>query len=67
MQVNEILHTYSRYLIGRMGLPYRSAGVHIINITLDAPQSEIVALTERLARLPGCSVKATYAVGFQPA
>ena len=66
MQVNEILHSYSRYLVGRMGLPYRSAGVHIINVTLDAPQSEITALTEQLGRLEGCSVKATYAVGFQP-
>ena len=65
MQVNGILHEYSRYLVGRMGLPYRSAGVHIINVTLDAPQSEILALTERLGKLPGCSVKATYAVGFQ--
>ena len=61
MQVNEILHAYSGYLVGRMGLPYRKAGVHIINITLDAPQSEITALTERLGKLPDCSVKATYA------
>ncbi|MBP0973666.1 MAG: ATP-binding cassette domain-containing protein [Oscillospiraceae bacterium] len=66
MQVNEILHEYSQYLVGRMGLPYRKAGVHIINVTLDAPQSEILALTEKLGRLSGCSVKATYAVGFQP-
>lgn len=61
MQVNEILHEYSRYLVGRMGLPYRKAGVHIINVTLDAPQSAILALTETLGRIPACSVKATYA------
>ena len=61
MQVNEILHEYSRYLVGRMGLPYKKAGVHIINITLDAPQSAIVALTETLGKIPNCSVKATYA------
>lgn len=59
-QVNEILHEYSRYLIGRMGLPYRKAGVHIIHVTLDAPQADIIGLTDRLGRLPGCSVKATY-------
>ena len=61
MQVNEILHEYCRYLVGRMGLPYRKAGVHIINITLDAPQSTIIALTETLSKIPNCSVKATYA------
>ncbi len=61
MQVNDILHEYSRYLVGRMGLPYRKAGVHIINVTLDAPQSDIIALTETLGRIPDCSVKATYA------
>lgn len=67
MRVNEILHAYSGYLIGRMGLPYRSAGVHIINVTLDAPQSEITALTEKLSRLEQVSVKATYAMTEQEA
>lgn len=61
-QVNEILHEYSAFLIGRMGLPYRKAGVHIINVTLDAPQTDIIGLTEKLGRLPGCSVKTTYAL-----
>jgi putative iron-only hydrogenase system regulator len=61
MQVNEILHDYSAFLIGRMGLPYHKAGVHIINVTLDAPQNKITALTEKLGRIEHCSVKATYA------
>lgn len=61
-QINRLLHEYSGYLIGRMGMPYRKAGIHIINVTLDAPQSEITALTQRLSALPGCSVKATYAM-----
>ncbi len=60
-QVNAILHEYSRFLVGRMGLPYRKAGVHIINVTLDAPKAEITALTEALSRLERCSVKATFA------
>lgn len=64
-QVNEILHEYSKFLIGRMGLPYRKAGVHIINVTLDAPKTDIIGLTERLGRLPGCSVKTTYALRGQ--
>ena len=60
-EVNAILHEFSGYLIGRMGLPYRKAGLHIINVTLDAPQSEITALTGRLSHIERCSVKATYA------
>lgn len=59
--VNQILHEYSDYLIGRMGLPYRKGGVYIIHLVLDAPKSAVTALTETLSRLPGCSVKATYA------
>ena len=62
MQVNDILHAYSAYLVGRMGLPYRRAGVHIINVTLDAPQSVTMGLTEKLGKIQDCSVKATYAV-----
>lgn len=59
--VNGILHQYSGLLIGRMGLPYRKAGVSIINLTLDAPRQDILSLTDRLSRVPGVSVKATYA------
>ncbi len=64
-QVNEILHEFSGYLIGRMGLPYRKAGVHIINVTLDAPAAEITALTGKLSHIEQISVKATYALTEQ--
>lgn len=59
--INGILHQYSSLLIGRMGLPYRKAEVSIINLTLDAPRRDILSLTDRLSRVPGVSVKATYA------
>ena len=35
--MNEILHQYSEYIIGRMGIPYRSKGISIISIAVDAP------------------------------
>ena len=44
-----------------MGLPYRPGGVHVITVTLDAPASRVQELVTRLDRLPGVSVKATYA------
>ena len=59
-QINEILHEYSEYIIGRMGIPYRDRGVSIISVVVDAPQTEISALTGKIGRLDGVSVKAAY-------
>ena len=58
--MNEILHQYSEYIIGRMGIPYRSKGVNIISIAIDAPQDAINTLSGRLGKLDGVSAKATY-------
>lgn len=59
--INEYLHSAGKYLIGRMGMPYRKDKVNIINVTLKAPYSEIESLVTRLCTLDGVSVKATYA------
>lgn len=59
-RINGLLHEYSGYLIGRMGMPYREGGVYIINATLDAPVSAAEGLTHRLGILPGVNVKTTY-------
>lgn len=59
-QINEILHEYSQYIIGRMGIPYRDRGVSIISVVVDAPQTVISALTGKIGRLDGVSVKAAY-------
>lgn len=58
--VNEILHEYSAMIIGRMGIPYREKGISIISIALDAPQSEISAMTGKIGRLDGVSTKTVY-------
>ena len=60
-KINSYLHEYNQYLIGRMGMPYRSGGVYIINATLNAPESEIRSLTGKLSAISSVSVKATYA------
>lgn len=60
-RISELLHSYSKYLIGRMGMPYKKAGVNIINVTLEAPYSEIDTLLSKLSLINGVSVKATYA------
>ena len=59
-QLNELLHQYGRYIIGRMGLPYREKGVNIISVVLDAPQDAISALSGKIGRLEGVSAKTQY-------
>ena len=59
--VNEILHQYSSYIIGRMGLPCRERGISVISVVVDAPQEAISALSGRLGMLPGISTKTIYA------
>ena len=58
--LNELLHQYGHYIIGRMGLPYREKGVNIISVVLDAPQDKIAALSGKIGRLPGVSAKTQY-------
>ena len=60
-QLNKILHSYSGYVIGRMGLPYRAKGVSIICIAVDAPADAISALAGKLGSIKGISLKTAYA------
>jgi len=59
--LNELLHRYGSYIIGRMGVPYRQRGVNIISVAVDAPADVISALTGRLGRLEGITAKTVYA------
>ena len=56
-QLNHILHEYGNYIIGRMGIPYRERKVNIISVAVDAPQDVINALSGKIGRLKGVSVK----------
>ena len=58
--INSILHEYSEYIIGRMGIPYRKRNISIISIALDAPQNTISALSGKIGNLPDISVKTAY-------
>ena len=60
-RLNAILHEFSDYVIGRMGLPYRARSISIISIAMDAPNDVISALSGKLGNLPGVSAKTTYA------
>ena len=43
--LNHLLHEYGKYIIGRMGIPYRECEVNIISVAIDAPQDVINALS----------------------
>ncbi len=58
--LNDLLHHYADYIVGRMGIPYRTRGVNIICIVIDAPQDKINSLTGALGRFDGITAKATY-------
>ena len=58
--LNSILHGYSAYVIGRMGIPYHERNISIISVAVDAPQDVISTMSGKIGRLDGISAKATY-------
>ena len=59
-KLNSLLHESGQYIIGRMGIPYRHRGISVISLAVDAPQDAISALSGKLGRLEGVTVKAAY-------
>ncbi|MFA5634766.1 MAG: TM1266 family iron-only hydrogenase system putative regulator [Anaerovoracaceae bacterium] len=59
-RMNELLHEYGNFIIGRMGIPYTKRDISIISIAMDAPQDDISALSGKLGMLPGISTKTIY-------
>ena len=59
-KLNEVLHEYGSYIIGRMGVPYRTRGINVISVAIDAPSDKISALAGKIGNLPGVSAKTAY-------
>lgn len=59
-KMNELLHQYSEYVIGRMGIPYRKKGINIVSVAIDAPQDAISTLSGKIGKLTGVSSKVAY-------
>ena len=59
-RVNELLHEYREYIVGRMGMPYRERGVSVISVVMDADTNTVSALSGKLGMTPGVSAKAVY-------
>jgi len=64
--LNELLSSASKYIIGRMGIPYKARGINIISVAIDAPQDVISALSGKIGRLPGVSAKTAYSNVIAP-
>ena len=60
-ELNDLLHQYGAYIVGRMGVPYRQRGVNIISVAMDAPADIISALSGKIGRLKGITAKTVYA------
>lgn len=59
--LNEILHEYGNYIIGRMGIPYKERAISIISVAVDAPEDTISAISGKIGKLDGISSKTVYA------
>lgn len=59
-KVNEVLHEYSQYIEGRMGLPKVDENVNVISIVMKAPQDEISAMTGKIGMIEDVNCKAVY-------
>lgn len=56
-RINDILHQYGHIIIGRMGIPYKEKNVNIISLAVNGTTDEIGALSGKLGKIQGLSVK----------
>ncbi len=58
--LNNILHDYSKNIIGRMGIPYPKKGISVISIVIDSTTDEINSLSGKIGKLNGITSKVVY-------
>lgn len=56
--LNKTLHDYSDIIIGRLGLPYKERSINIISVAVDAPENQIIELTDKISEIDGVSSNA---------
>ncbi len=59
-EVNKCIHEYGKYIVGRMGMPYKKYDIRVINLTLDGPQSKLKGMELKLSSMKGINVKTIY-------
>ncbi len=58
--LNEILHDYSEYILGRRGMPNKERNISIMSVAIDAPEDVISTVSGKIGQLPGVSSKTIY-------
>ena len=61
-RLNAILSDHADLIVGRMGIPYRERGLHIISLIVDGTTDGIGSLTGQLGRIPGVKVRSIVTV-----
>lgn len=59
-KLNGILHEYSKFIVGRMGIPYQKRNISLISVMVDGPANVISAISGKIGMLNGVSAKAVY-------
>lgn len=59
-KINALLSEYGEYILGRMGIPYREKSVSVLSVVLDAPVETTNALTGKIGKISGVTVKALF-------
>lgn len=57
LRVNDILHSFSHIIVGRMGIPYKEKNLSVISLIVDGTSDEISAMTGKLGKIEGVNVK----------
>lgn len=56
-KVNHYIGQHSSIIVGRMGIPYKKRSISVISLIVEGTTDEIGALTGKLGRLEGVTVK----------
>jgi len=59
-KINDVLHEYREYIVGRMGIPYHKRNISVISIVIDAPCDVVSALSGKLGMIPHVNTKTVY-------
>lgn len=59
-RLNDVLHEYGEFIVGRMGIPYHKRNISVISIIIDAPSDTISALSGKLGMIPNINIKTVY-------
>ncbi len=60
-EVNHLLSNYAAIICARIGLPRQDREAAVITLVVEATTDELGALTGKLGRIPGVSVKSALA------